>query len=328
MNNEENDYMFDDDFEIDEDNNANAQSINQVELMNNNVQEIPAIDTFPTIETPVNSIWEPVKEETITTNQDVEPTLNYDFDFSKNISSEPTQSVSEGVNVNNNVINTNDVFGVNFINEPNESSEVNSDTTSNVQTTQALPESNINNEIPEEIDYASMGAVLGNEEKPESLKSSNDQIDLVPNEFQIDDEPKINESISNEFQIEEDPVINESSDNEFKIGNVIEQSNDMIEQSNEPIMSQDVHIETAEPFIGKEEQLNNGEAEVENLTETNHEQDKSQELEEPIIKKPSLKLGKLPKIKLNTDQKFILGLVAFIALSIFLLPYIRAFFNK
>ena len=391
MNNEE-DYMFDDDFETEDTDIENNKELKLEEQPVQNSNEsvtssnfdsfqsatLPDVQTFPSFDIPTiepikteepsstetthneneglgapdfNSFSlndlppiEPVESEklpveTVASNDMnneqivTEPQFNYDFDFTKNTENEDSQAVS----TNNEPVNNNEnVFGVQLNDEPsinenpittefnveNNDSELGSPQLEEPANAESI--NNADNYI-REIDYAALGAVLDNESKTELSEINQDAVnEVVPAEFETQEEPVQEEMINNEFEIKEEPTIPKTT--EFEI---INDNNEMVkidEEINAPVET----LSSGETNAQTDVELDNKANIEENvqIEEIENSQSIDEQVEEPIIKKPSLKLGKLPKIKLNNDQKFMIGLIAFIALSIFLLPYIRAFFNK
>ena len=190
------------------------------------------------------------------------------------------------------------------------------------------------NDVP---DYSLLGAV---EIEPDAVNSNDSnvlpeyevkeevQISEIPSNFEIEPNDNQKEDVISEFEINEEPSQIDYQNINNEMINVLEQ--ETVKTNENIVLNQEINNTEINGLDNKEEVIQNEEINIieepVELSDTNNNQDSIVD-EEPIVKKKNLTI-KIPKIKLNSDQKFILILIIVIAVSIFLLPYIREFFNK
>jgi len=309
---EDNDYMFDDDFEFKDEPVQNIKNDEEQIIQNNNAVEnnVNSMESIPTNETIIENQPQPYIENI---------NVNEPADFNVEVKQPDLHIENDNINVFesiNNDANDAEIMPIN-----------------NEFTVETNNEGTLN-DVP---DYSLLGAV---EIEPDTVNSNDSNVlpeyevkeevsfEEIPSNFEIEPDDNQKEEVISEFEINEEPSqIDYQTVNEEPV-NVVEpepvQTNEDIALNQEINNTEINEIENQEEVIQGEE-INIMEEPVE-LSDTNNNQDSIVD-EEPIVKKKNLSI-KLPKIKLNNDQLFMIIMIVIIGASIFLLPYIREFFNK
>lgn len=309
---EDNDYMFDDDFEFKDEPIQNIKSEEEQIIQNNNVVEnsINSVESIPTNETIIENQPQPYTE-----NINVNEPTQFNMEVNGPQPYIENNNTNAFENVNNNV-NDAEIMPID-----------------NEFTVDTNDEGTLN-DVP---DYSLLGAV---EIEPDTVNSNDSnvlpeyevkeevQISEIPSNFEIEPNDNQKEDVISEFEINEEPSQIDYQNINNEMINVVEQ--EPVQTNENIVLNQEINNTEINGLDNQEEVIQNEEINIieepVELSDTNNNQDSIVD-EEPIVKKKNLTI-KIPKIKLNSDQKFILILIIVIAVSIFLLPYIREFFNK